>query len=405
MLVAKLNATPDSVRILRQQGVLSPVPGGLASEPVAIAPYFGSFVLRLPNVVWNTEGVSVIVFADAHSKQDTISMLRDEHVDLGETGQSVIQFLDSSIRHLQVRLISANCTSVVSWELVMVHVPLLEVKEVKPIMQRGSCSEPVLIPQSVWRAGLPPPVPGRTSTPTQHCIVHHSADGNGNTNYTDLVRTYYTYHTQVNGWDDIAYNYLIAANGAVYAGRDPEKAGIRQDNVLGAHFCGKNNLTMGICIIGNYVSTEPSVAAIASLKSLLGWKMALDHLNPNGAFRHPDAAGALLPVIAGHRDGCSTECPGDRLYAKLQELRQEAESCTTALKDLYTYSQEGKLCVANTPSGSSIRIYDLKGALLAAVSETGTGTLVFDIEPGQLLLLRIATAGGRAEGRLLYHHH
>jgi hypothetical protein len=36
----------------------------------------------------------------------------------------------------------------------------------------------------------------------------------------------------------------------------------------------------------------------------------------------PDSA-AAAPVISGHRDWLATECPGERLYARLPELREQ----------------------------------------------------------------------------------
>lgn len=182
---------------------------------------------------------------------------------------------------------------------------------------------PVTVPQSVWRAGLNPPKPGPVSTPTEHTIVHHSAGNTNETDYVKVVRSYYLLHTEVNGWDDIGYNYLIASDGTIFAGRDPQGvSGVRQDNVRGAHFCGKNNLTMGVCLIGDYTNAQPPFPAVNSLCRLLAWKLEQDGLNPFGANRHPDNNGDLLGTIAGHRDGCSTECPGNLVYAQADAIRE-----------------------------------------------------------------------------------
>lgn len=197
----------------------------------------------------------------------------------------------------------------------------------------GDCSEPAVVPQSVWRAGLNPPTPGRKATPTRHCIVHHSASSNADTNSVKLVRGFYLYHTEVNGWDDIGYNYLIGYDGTIFAGRDPEKPGIRQDNVLGAHFCGKNSYTMGVCVIGDFETEAPDPRAVGSLRHLLSWKMFKDKMNPLDSLHHPDTInGELLPVLAGHRNGCSTDCPGQLLFDMLPQLRLDVkadiEECT-----------------------------------------------------------------------------
>lgn len=197
----------------------------------------------------------------------------------------------------------------------------------------GDCSEPPVVPQSVWRAGLNPPIPGRKATPTRHCIVHHSASSNADTNSVKLVRGFYIYHTEVNGWDDIGYNYLIGYDGTIFAGRDPEKPGIRQDNVLGAHFCGKNSYTMGVCVIGDFETEAPDPRAVSSLRHLLTWKIFKDKMNPLDSLHHPDTInGGLLPVLAGHRNGCATDCPGQLLFDMLPQLRLDVkadiEECT-----------------------------------------------------------------------------
>lgn len=261
---------------------------------------------------------------------------------------------------------SAEITAIFLW------VPPLRMPLSMPVVNRADCTAPGLISQSVWRAGLPAPVPGRSSTPTHHCIIHHSGGANGDTNYTQVVRSYYTYHTTVNGWDDIGYNYLVAANGTVYAGRDPEKAGIRQDNVLGAHFCSKNNFTMGVCVIGNFTAAEPDSLAIQSLQKLLAWKIHQDTLNPYGQYKHPDNAGSWLNVIAGHRQGCATECPGDKLFARIPAIRDAIAPCAlvtavhatgTSLQPRLKLTQR-HLQLLNSPTPLQAELTDPAGRLL-----------------------------------------
>ena len=185
--------------------------------------------------------------------------------------------------------------------------------------QKGNCDEPESIPQSEWRSGLPEPNYSRIKTPTSHNIIHHSAGSNTNTNYTQVVRDIYIYHTQVNNWSDIGYNYLIAQNGVIYKGRDPD--GFDQDEVQGAHFCGLNSNTMGVCLLGNYSTVKPGKMTLKGLRELLEWKLFKDVLDPKGL----EDKGSLkqLPVIAGHRDGCATECPGDHVYELLDSMRNE----------------------------------------------------------------------------------
>jgi hypothetical protein len=183
----------------------------------------------------------------------------------------------------------------------------------------SGCSEPEMIDQSVWREGLPEPDYERIVNEVRNIIIHHSATSNDLTDFTNVVRNIYLSHTLVNGWSDIGYNYLIAQDGTIFKGRDP---GIyEQDNVMGAHFCSSNSGTMGICILGNYMEIKPTQESMGALINLLAWKTARDSLNPYGTNPHP--LNPDLYVIAGHRDGCSTLCPGDSLYDELKYVRDE----------------------------------------------------------------------------------
>ncbi|MFK7951201.1 MAG: N-acetylmuramoyl-L-alanine amidase [Ekhidna sp.] len=183
------------------------------------------------------------------------------------------------------------------------------------------CAEPLdVVLQSDWRGGLQSPSYGRSFHDVSHNVVHHSAGSNSNSNYTQVVRDIYLYHTQVNGWSDIGYNYLIAQNGIIYAGRDP--AGGSQDEVRGAHFCGSNSNTLGVCLLGNYETAEPSASMFTSLKELLTYQLLNQELDPFDLFNHPLGD---IGTIAGHRDGCATLCPGENVYSQMELLKSDID--------------------------------------------------------------------------------
>lgn len=173
----------------------------------------------------------------------------------------------------------------------------------------------------VWRSGLPAPSYTRTFTDVSHLIVHHSAGSNSNSDYVQVVRDIYLFHTQVNGWSDIGYNYLVAQDGTIFSGRDPD--GGAQDDVRGAHFCGANSGTMGVCVLGNYETTSPSEQSLQALQQILSFKADKNSLNPTGSDSH---ALGTLNTISGHRDGCSTLCPGENLYAELTGIRMGVQA-------------------------------------------------------------------------------
>lgn len=167
----------------------------------------------------------------------------------------------------------------------------------------------------------------------------------------------------------------------LYAGRDPGPAGA-QDKVRGAHFCGKNSQTMGVCLLGNFMETAPAPAALKKLAELLSWETYKEKLDPLGVGMHP--ANPSLPVIAGHRNGCATACPGDYLYALLPGVRNEVltevQACAEpgdALVYVYTDSHANEICAENITEKEveRMQLFSLRGKQLApqAYRQQGTG--------------------------------
>lgn len=189
-------------------------------------------------------------------------------------------------------------------------------------------TQPPMIVQEDWRSGLPAPNFNRLPNTVTHHIVHHAAGSNTNTNYTQVVRDIYLFHTEVNGWSDIGYNFLVAQDGTIYEGRDPGP-NLTEFGVIGAHFCGKNTGTLGVSMLGNYETAQPPSAALASLRALLAFSFEQLGIDPEGLSTH---RGDPLNHLSGHRDGCSTLCPGTNLFAQLPALRAaikaDIENCS-----------------------------------------------------------------------------
>jgi len=157
-----------------------------------------------------------------------------------------------------------------------------------------------------------PPNPDPLSTDVTHLIVHHSDTPNSSDDWPAVVRAIWNFHVNGNGWSDIGYNYLIDPTGLVYEGRG--------NDVLGAHFCGQNTNTLGVCLLGDFTDRVPSLEARLALAELLAWKTCAIGADPlDTAFHAP--SGLNLPRISGHRDGCATSCPGDRFYPLLPDIR------------------------------------------------------------------------------------
>lgn len=243
---------------------------------------------------------------------------------------------------------------------------------------RANCSAPLpsYVNRVAWNcpSGEAYTTPPASYTQVTHLIVHHSAGVNTSSNWPQVVLSIWNYHVNSNGWSDIAYNWLIDPNGVVYEGRGGG------DNVLGAHFCGTNAGTMGVCMLGNFQQVEVAQKAFDSLVKILTWKACARNLDPNQIAFHP-SSGLQLYRVSGHRDGCTTECPGDNLYRLLPQVRSRISTVlnpSTGTKDISDMPL--KLAISPNPGRVSESIwlnFESQG------SKNGT-LIVFDAQ-GQVM--------------------
>lgn len=261
-----------------------------------------------------------------------------------------------------------------------------------PKRQTDSCEKPASIPISSWRQGLPAPtVKPQFTSPIEHVIIHHSAGSNSDTDYTKAVRNIYLYHTQSNGWDDIGYNYLVAPNGDIYDGRDPQGVAAH-DYILGAHFCGKNSNTMGICMLGDLSLKSPSTKAVESLKLMLSWKLKKDNLNPIDSILHPknNPSAYLVGTIAGHRNGCATECPGDSMYALIPGIKKDVNRIISGCGPASIFEENTDLAISTinifpNPAAASFYIENTSANIqnLQLINTMGQITKVIRVNAGE----------------------
>ena len=212
----------------------------------------------------------------------------------------------------------------------------------------GACDLPPSVSRSVWGANLGlqndkqyKNTPG--FAPVTHLIVHHSAGDNTSTNWAATVSSIFDYHVNSNGWSDVGYNYLIAPDGTLFYGRG---GGL---NVIGAHYCGKNTNTMGVCMMGNYMTVAPSDTAWATLERIFAWKAVESNINPSANAPLSDLGS--IPVVNGHRSGCATDCPGDMSFNRLPALRTRLAAIVTACRAVSTQDVPdfGKIALSPNP--------------------------------------------------------
>ncbi|MFI2414103.1 peptidoglycan recognition protein [Streptomyces sp. NPDC018947] len=241
------------------------------------------------------------------------------------------------------------------------------------------------------------PDPSEYNAAVKAVFVHHT-DGANTYSCADsasIVRGVYAYHTQVNGWNDIGYNFLVDKCGTVFEGR---KGGTDLP-VLGAHTYGWNRESAGIAVLGEYGTTSASNAALASIARVAAWKLGQYGGDPAGTVQLTSGAtqknyfgtsytsGSTYTFhrISGHRDGYNTQCPGNSLYSQLPTVRAWAAGPVQGLKVASvggaglsgsTYYTKGAISVkwaATTPS-SLIKNFQLvvDGKTVATTSGTAT---------------------------------
>jgi hypothetical protein len=201
-----------------------------------------------------------------------------------------------------------------------------------PRQQAAPGTPPTIIPRAAWGAAAVPPRAAPDYGVVQMAFVHHTVTANDYTpdQSASMVLAIAKYHRDTNGWNDIGYNFLVDQYGQVFEGR----AGGIDQAVIGAQAQGYNSQSTGVAVLGTFTAVPIPEAAMASITQLLGWKLTLHGVPCEGGLTIISGGGSLnryssgTPVamqrISGHRDGDSTECPGDALYAQLPELRRRA---------------------------------------------------------------------------------
>jgi hypothetical protein len=266
-----------------------------------------------------------------------------------------------------------------------------------PVLDAGP-GQPRILAREAWAQGQAPPGHEPVYATIKLAFVHHTVNPNGYSaaEVPSLLLGIFQYHRYVRGYWDIAYNFLIDLYGRVWEGR----AGGIDTPLLGAHAGGYNAESTGVAVLGDFMNVVPSAAAIEALERLLAWKLSLHGLptqgdvtavvNPSDAFYTPFAPGAhvSLPRIAGHRDGDSTDCPGNAFYARLPSIRPRVTALAGTPARL-SLSLPGAVAMAGAAVTASGRMH----ALGSAQALAGATVEVQRLLHGRRLTLATATTG------------
>lgn len=200
-------------------------------------------------------------------------------------------------------------------------------------------------PRSSWATNRPPKGP-LAAEEVRFLLVHHSASRNGHTgaDAPAILRSFYDFHTGEKGWNDIAYNFLIDADGGIWEGRAGSMAGPVAGDATG----GNQGFSQLVCVIGDYNAVQPTPSSLDSLVLLLAWLAdrygvstapgAEVSFVSRGSNKWPAGTTVTTPTITGHRTMSKTTCPGDHLNAyvvggltgDVDQVRGGAAPATTA---------------------------------------------------------------------------
>ena len=135
------------------------------------------------------------------------------------------------------------------------------------------------------------------------------------------------YHRNSNGWNDIGYNALVDKYGTIYEGR----AGGLDQAVIGAQAQGFNAADGGHREhrrLHERRATPERARRHGELHPLEAHRARQPLSGPvtltsagGSASRYPAGAQVTVERVLGHRDTGKTACPGDALYAQLDQIR------------------------------------------------------------------------------------
>jgi hypothetical protein len=184
------------------------------------------------------------------------------------------------------------------------------------------------VSRSGWGAKAPLNRPTVLLASRVDTIVFHYTAANADEqaehrNCAQRVRGVQTFHQNVRGWNDIAYNWLVCKHSYIYEGRGIEN----KSAATGAH----NGHTLAVCFLGDDTVGRDDVT-IAGRQALVEIRWIRQ--------RRP-----AISKYAGHRDFMSTSCPGNELYtyihSKTFALQVAADEKARLRRQILSWRAEG----------------------------------------------------------------
>lgn len=191
---------------------------------------------------------------------------------------------------------------------------------------------PDVTPLAQWSQGCP--AAGGAPAPARRLVVHHTHEpvAHHPDDVPAVLNQICRGHRQ-RGFQTVGYHYLIDPWGRVWQGRGVLPGGDVARQPVGAHAQGFNTGSVGIALIGDFSTQPPSEAALDTAAALMAWLADGAGLDPSAGTvmtssggettRQPAGTSVHLDVVGGHRDTSHTDCPGEHLYALLDDLRAD----------------------------------------------------------------------------------
>ncbi|CAG4932929.1 unnamed protein product [Colias eurytheme] len=158
-----------------------------------------------------------------------------------------------------------------------------------------------------WNA-RPPTVINTQNLPVPLVVIHHTYIPGACYSRAECSRSMQSMqntHMITNGWGDIGYNFAVGSDGVVYEGRGW--------NRVGAHAVGYNVNSVGIVLIGDWVSVVPPKIQLDAAKDLIQVGIELGYISPDYK-------------LIGHRQVGATECPGQALFNEINNWERFTNS-------------------------------------------------------------------------------
>jgi hypothetical protein len=174
---------------------------------------------------------------------------------------------------------------------------------------------------------------GDLKTVLKNIVIHHSAFP-GNFGIKNIQK-----YQQANGFNDIAYHFVIGKDGNIFEGRsinilgahagetveanklaDSIKMNMVKKNIAEAYKLDPDYGSIGVCLDGDFEKELPTEAQIQSLKKLLLFLMQEFNIDKNNIMLHNEVKQRLIIQNGMHSVKDETVCPGRLGVPQINEM-------------------------------------------------------------------------------------